>query len=241
MPSTLRIILLLIVGLLPASAHAVEEPQPPRVLILGDHVYNEISRAASTQLRDRAQVVYASVPRGVVHNSITVIEHLDQLLGDDGWDVIHFNCGLGDLVYRAPRMESFRLMPIHVGGVRATSAEHYEANLRKLVGRLSQTEAVLVWASTTPIRHSSTNVFQLESEIEYNAIAARVMTEQGVRVNDMYTYVLGQIDMDRPASHGADPFFFDRQPIHRQVVNAVLDALGLPPDPIEPTADASGG
>lgn len=205
---------------------ALENDEPtPRVLIIGDQVYNEIYRAASIELDNRAEVTYATVDRGTVHNSTTVLENLNTLLGDSAWDVIHFNCGLGDLVYRAPNMKSFRLMPRYVGGVRATSPEQYEDNLRQLVHRLQQTEAVLIWASTTPIRHSSTDVFQLESELEYNLIASRIMAEEGVLVNDMYEHVLGQIDMERPASHGADPFFFDRKPIHLQLVNAILGAL----------------
>ena len=41
---------------------------------------------------------------------------------------------------------------------------------------LAQTEAKLVWASTTPIRHSSTALFVPGSELEYNRLAAEVMT-----------------------------------------------------------------
>ena len=38
--------------------------------------------------------------------------------------------------------------------------EQYEKNLRELVKRLKATGAKLVWASTTPIRHSSTQRFR---------------------------------------------------------------------------------
>ena len=236
MPIVVRMMVLLTLAALPIPGRADDVP---RVLIIGDGVHNDIFRAATSQLEGRAELVFASVPKGEVLNTTTALEHLDTLLGDGSWDVVHFNCGLGDLVYRAPGMESFRVMPIHAGGVRTTSPERYEANLRELVRRFQETGAVLVWASTTPIRHSTTNVFQMESEIEYNVIAARIMAQEGVAVNDMHSYVLGQIDMDRPASHGADPFFFDRRPIHRRVVNAVLEALGLPLDSIEPPAEGS--
>jgi hypothetical protein len=65
------------------------------------------------------------------------------------------------------------------------------------------------------------------SEVEYNAIAMRVMGDEEVTVNDMYAYVRAQIDMDRPASHGADPFFFDRKPLHPPIMRSILNELNL--------------
>ena len=83
----------------------------------------------------------------------------------------------------------------------------------------------MIWASTTPIRHSSTDVFELKSEISYNAIAVEVMKRHGIVVNDMYSFVLGLIDMNKPASHGADPFHFDRKPIHPPMMTAIQKEL----------------
>ena len=41
----------------------------------------------------------------------------------------------------------------------------------------------------------------------------------------MYTYARGLIDMTRPASHGADPFHFDRKPLYPPVVRSILEEL----------------
>lgn len=213
--------------LLPTIIDAQEEALP-RVLILGDSVYRQPAADAAKELQGRAKVVYATLPAGKVFHTAAALEDLDTLLGDGDWNVIHFNFGLGDLVHRAPKMRSFRLLPMHAGGVRTTPPAEYEKNLRQLVKRLKATNAKLIWASTTPIRHSSTNVFALGSEIEYNAIAARVMAENGVPVNDMYSHVVKLIDMKRPASHGADPFSFDRQPLHPTIVRSILAELGAP-------------
>ena len=124
-------------------------------------------------------MVRASMKPGEVLYTSTALAHLDTWLGDEKWDLIHFNFGLGDLVYRAPGMKSFRVMSKEVGGVRATSAQQYEKNLVELVGRLKASGAKLIWASTTPIRHSSSNVFQMGSEIEYNSIAATTYSSSG--------------------------------------------------------------
>lgn len=218
-------LLLLIAVLVPATANGDE--RVPRVLILGDIIYQQPARDAAKELMGKVEVVFASIQPGEVRNTHTALASLDELLGDGNWDVIHFNFGLADLVYRAPGMKSFRVMARHAGGVRATTPEQYETNLRELTTRLKATGARLIWASTTPIRHSTSNVFEMGSEIKYNAIAARVMAKENVPTNDMYSHVKSLIDMTKPASHGADPFYFDRKPLHPPVVDVILTILDL--------------
>jgi len=215
-------LLLLIVA---ASNAAFSEDRLPRVLILGDSVYQQPARDAAKELKGRVEVVFATIQPGEVRHTQNAIDNLDTLLGEGGWDLIHFNFGLGDLVHRAPNMKAFRVMAREAGGVRTTSPQQYERNLHTLVERLKATDARLVWASTTPIRHSSSNVFEMGSEIQYNAIAARVMAAQKVPTNDMYSFVRDLIDMKRPASHGADPFFFDRKPLHPPIAKMILREL----------------
>lgn len=154
---------------------AKAEQSLPRVLILGDPIYQQISGSLTKEVKGQWEVVVPRFEPGEVFNSTTLLEKLDELLGEKKWDVIHFNVGLGDLVHRAPGMKSFRVFPRHAGGVRTTPPVRYEQNLQELVKRLKATGAKVIWASTTPIRHSSTDVFELGSEIKYNEIAAKVM------------------------------------------------------------------
>jgi hypothetical protein len=51
------------------------------------------------------------------------------------------------------------------------------------------------------------------------------MAAQKVPTNDMYSFVRDLIDRKRPASHGADPFFFDRKPLHPPIVQVILHEL----------------
>lgn len=223
------------------SPAMAQDKQPlPRVLVFGDSIYSNHARGLATELKGQAQIVNVVWDRAKCPNSTTAIEDFDRMLGyldKNGrpleidkrpkWDLIHFNVGLGDLIYRAPNMESFRVMPIHVGGVRATSAKQYEANLNELAKRLKSTGAKIVWASTTPIRHSTSNVFEKGSEVEYNAIAKRVMDKHGFPINDMYSFVKELINMDKPAGHGADPFNFDKKPIHGPMLAVIARELKL--------------
>lgn len=220
-PRSIALLFLLAASAIAASA----QEKLPRVLILGDSIYRQPAAEVAKELKGKVEVVFAAIPPGEVRHSSTALSRLDEWLGEETWDLIHFNFGLGDLVYRAPGMRSFRVLPKQAGGVRTTSLEQYEKNLREVVERLESTGAPLVWASTTPIRHSSTGVFEKGSEVEYNAIAARVMKEHRVPINDMHTYVVKLIDMSKPAGHGADPFTFDKKPIHQPIVEAILANL----------------
>ena len=230
------------------TANQASSSQPiPRVLIIGDSTYSSHTRELGKVLKDKAEIVYAFWNADEIADTRNTLRLLDRHLGRidrngkpvepnqwPQWDLIHFNCGLADLIYRAPNIKSFRVMPIHVGGVRNVSPKEYEQNLDRLVGALKAKtpKSRLVWASTTPIRASGTDVFELGSEIQYNAIAEKIMQKHGVPINDMYTQVKALINMDKPAGFGADPFNFDRKSIHMPILQMIQKILDL-----EPTAE----
>ena len=64
----------------------------------------------------------------------------------------------------------------------------YEANLRALVRRLSDTGAKLIWASMTPIPAEAHGRVE-GSEVAYNAAAAQVMREHGIPITDLHALV----------------------------------------------------
>lgn len=214
----IRIALAFLALLLPAAA------APPRVLILGDSTYRQPAQQAATLLKGQAEIVCPNSPE--VFNTTTALAGIDGILGDGKWDLIHFNYGLGDLIHRAPGMKSFRTMSKEVGGIRTTSPDDYEANLTALVKRLRATGAKLVWASTTPIRSDANGLFEPGSEIEYNAIAAKVMAANRVPVSDMHGAVSSLIAATKPA--GGEPFQFARVSIHPPLLAAICQQLSLP-------------
>lgn len=101
-----------------------------------------------------------------------------------GWDVIHFNHGVWDQQYLDTKNPGKRAAPD--SGIIRTSIEEYEKNLRAIVARLKQTEATLIWAHTTPILEGSPPGYVGGEMVDqYNAIAAKVMKENGVIINDL--------------------------------------------------------
>ena len=60
----------------------------------------------------------------------------------------------------------------------------YERNFREIVERLNATGATLFRASTTPIREKA-EIWVGGADIEYNAIATRIMKQHDVTINTM--------------------------------------------------------
>ena len=193
----------------------------PRALIIGDGNYNTPSRMASGLLKGRVEVVW-KYDVSSFHTG-TALEKFDELLGEKKWDLIHFNFGLNDLMHRDPNTKSIRAMAKEAGGVRVSSPQVYEKNLRELVKRFKATGAKLVWASTTPVRGTFGGVFDVDSEIEYNKIAAKVMQENNVTINDMHAY----INASELAKKSTNPFSFNRYPLYPPIVRSMLKELDL--------------
>jgi len=218
----------LLIGLASLSALAplwAAEEARPRVLVLGDSIYNQPSRSVASELKAKVDLTWKHPG-----DTATALARLDELLGAGKWDVIHFNFGLADLHYKDPGTKSIRAMSKHAGGVRVTSVERYERNLHDLVKRLKSTGAQLVWASTTPIPSSQYDeIYDPGSEIEYNAVAARVMAQHGVSVNDMHAYMTERVEQVKSPS----PFGAKEVPLHPPLAGSILKALNNSPLPAD--------
>lgn len=103
---------------------------------------------------------------------------------DAGWDVIHFNWGIWDIAYRDPKPGD-RWHSCKINGKLTTPIDVFEDNLRKLVLRMKETGATLVWGSITPIHPDQHCRFEADPG-RYNAVAAKIMQEHGVIINDLH-------------------------------------------------------
>jgi lysophospholipase L1-like esterase len=114
---------------------------------------------------------------------------IDGWLGKKKWDVIHFNWGLWDFCYRDPAITD-RHNADKVNGKISITPEDYEKNLEKLVTRMRQTGAKLVWASTTHVPEGEAGRF-VGDDAKYNAIAARVIKKHDIPTNDLNSLTKG--------------------------------------------------
>jgi hypothetical protein len=198
----------------------VAETTPkPKVLVIGDDIYNAPTATARALTSDRIELVYGKY---AIYDSATAVENFDKLLDEKKWDLIHFNFGMNDLMYRAPGIKEIRAMHKDVGGVRVASAEQYEKNLRELVRRFKAHGAKVIWASTTPIVGSN-GILDEGSEIVYNEIAAKVMKANDITINDMHSYAA---EIHKTARN-KNTFSYKGYPLYPPMMLSILKELNL--------------
>lgn len=148
----------------------------PRVLLIGDSISMGYTVPVRNLLKGKANVHRIPANGGPTTRGLSGI---DKWLGDSKWDIIHFNWGIHDLRYLKKGDAETQVNP-----------KNYEKNLRKLVGKLKATDAKLIWAATTPIPDPPLIPDRnFNDENEYNKIAARVMKENNIPINDLHSYV----------------------------------------------------
>ncbi len=170
----------------PAFAPVNDDPRLPRVLLIGDSLSIGYTLPVRKMLEGKANVHRIPENGGPTINGIAKI---DARLGDGKWDVIHFNWGLHDI-------------KLDTNGVHQVPADSYENNLRELVKRMKATAARLIWASTTPVPEGKLSPPRRPGdEVAYNAIALRVMKENEVAVDDLYSFALPRLaHIQQPAN-----------------------------------------
>lgn len=167
----------------PALAKIEDQPDLPRVLLIGDSISIGYTVAVRELMKGKANVHRIPVNGGPTPNGL---KNLTAWLGDSKWDVIHFNWGLHDLKYMGPNNENLADPKAATSHQQVPLAD-YEKNLTELVKRLQATRAKLIWCSTTPVAEGSKGRVSGD-EVKYNEAAARVMKAAGVPINDLYSH-----------------------------------------------------
>ena len=188
-----------------------DDPELPRVLLIGDSISVGYTLPVRELLADEANVHRAPENCGPTSRGV---EGIDGWLGEGDWDVIHFNFGLHDL----------RIME---DGQHQVSIEQYEANLETIVAHLRRSGAELVWASTTPVPDPVGGPTRNpEDVIRYNAIAEAVMREHAIAIDDLYEFALPQLAaIQRPENvHFTEE---GSKVLARQVAESIRQALAV--------------
>jgi len=210
-----------------STVHALEK----KVLFLSGPVQQAIVKAASKELQGQVQIKSAEF---TANDSGSALANLDKLIGDEKWDLIYFNFGIGDLFYKDPKTREIRAMSKNSGGVRVSTPEQYEKNLDLLVQRLKKTGARLLWGSTTPLvtvdffPSFKGNLFEANSEVGYNEIASKVMKRHGVSVVDLHAYVMKYFKKDEkhpPYSKYDQEMARKGHPLHEPLITAIMASL----------------
>lgn len=188
----------------------IADPKRPRVLLIGDSILNGYLKEVVAALEGKAYV-------DAWVNPYCQSEHLNKLLAEvlkEGpYDVVHFNMGLHG--WQKGRIKEGAFEPL-------TNA--YVQVLRERLPK-----AQIIWASSTPV--TAKGKAELDAEInpvivEHNRMAAKVMAEMNVPVNDFYALLAMRLELAR-----GDQFHWKPEAyrlVAKMVVESVLRELAVP-------------
>ena len=182
-----------------ASAQRVAPDKDPRirVLLLGDSISQGYHWGVVEGLGDQYRVVrpMARNGRGFENCEGTTkgVAELERWLALEGgdWDIIHFNFGLHDLKRVHPGTMRNSNDPDHP---RQAELEVYADQLARIVDRLEQEDAKLIYATTTPVPEGVRPYRENLDVVNYNFAAYELMVRREIEVNDLYTKVAGDLE-----------------------------------------------
>ena len=168
----------------------MDDPKLPRVLIIGDSISIGYTPRVRKLLDGKANI---HRPKTNCRWSAFGNENVLDWIGDEKWDLIHFNFGLWD--WYGWKQEN------------KATPQSYAKSLEGVVQKLKSSGAKLVFAVTTPpcIGPEKKVKFMVSEERaeEFNRAALAVMKKYGVAINDLYSaigkdrakYQLGENDV----------------------------------------------
>ncbi|MBB3207842.1 hypothetical protein FHS27_003669 [Rhodopirellula rubra] len=206
-----------------AFANPKDDPSLPNVLIIGDSISIGYTVDVRKKLSGKADVF--RIPTNGKY-AAHGLEKLEQWLGQRQWDVIHFNWGLWDVCYRHP-MSKAQGHRDKVNGTLTASPEEYRQTLEKIVERLIETKAKLIWCATTPVPEFEVGR-NVGDEIKYNRIAESIMKKNHIAINDLHAHALQrlpEIQIKKGDVHFTKPgYAFLAEQVAREIASA-LDSL----------------
>ncbi len=202
----------------------VDDPNLPRVLVIGDSISMNYHDSAKAALKGQAN--YYQV-EGNAGPSDRGVSNLELWLGDyqkQGfhWDVIQFNFGLHDL--KQPFDDTTKTFGAH-----QNELKDYKKNLKKVAKSLLKTKAKLIWCTTTPVPNSSKGPFarKKDEDLIYNQAAFEVIQKYPeIQINDINSKVR-QSSLFNFWREGNNVHFKDKEQVFlgQQVAEAILKRL----------------
>ncbi len=212
------------------SWETTPNPALPNVLILGDSIsigyYLEVRKLLDSKanlFRPLKKEKNGNLGPENCSGTLHGVQNIDRWLEGRKWDVIHFNFGLHDLKHVSKddpsKPSSNAEDPVQA------SLKVYTKNMEEIVKKLKATGATLIYATTTPVVPGCNNPLrEPESPGKYNAAALKIMSENKIAVNDLYTFCIPQLEkIQQPKNvHFTDA---GSAALAKEVVQKITEAL----------------
>lgn len=160
-------------------------PSKAHVLLLGDSIRMSYQPLVAKALQDMTDVV------GPAENgqySLYTLSSLQRWLDQLGRpDIVHWNNGLHDVGHNPARS------PVQI------PLDMYRKNIEFILRRLLETEAQVIWATTTPVHpdrpfRPDQWSWRNEEINQYNYAALDIMGRYDIPVNDLHSIVMSDVD-----------------------------------------------
>lgn len=166
-----------------------------KILILGDSISIGYTPFVTENLKSVATVTRPFQTNGKPENcqgTTNGVANINRWLGDEQWDIIHFNFGLHDLKHVNGDTGKNSNNP---NDPLQASPQQYEENLRAIVKQLLKTDAQLIFATTTPYPDDGLKPLRdPKLYTEYNRRAMKVMKDNNIEVNDLEQFVIPKME-----------------------------------------------
>ena len=167
----------------PAFDYVHDNPELPRILIIGDSISIGYTAQVRELLKGKANVHRAPTNCGPTDTGLI---KLDDWINGEEWDIIHFNFGLHD-------MKHIDANGLSDTGKQVNTVEKYAVNLDQIAVRLKTTNATIIFATTTPTTEGTTGFKSTDPSI-YNSAAIEIMNKYNIAVNDLYNHIVYDLD-----------------------------------------------
>lgn len=183
----------------------VKDASLPRILLIGDSIANGYLEPVRKALEGKANIDAWITPTSQGDKRLPTI--VEDILKQHDYAIVHFNLGLHG--WQKGRIPEGQFEPLTHALVQA---------LKK-----GAPKAKLIWATITPVTEKGAPG-KLNAEIQptidqHNSMALKVMTEEGVAIND-----LGSLMMKNLPLAAGDMFHWKKEGM-ALIVTAVTDAL----------------
>jgi acyl-CoA thioesterase-1 len=197
----------------PSFSYQDRNPDLPNVLIIGNSISIGYTSYVQKLLREKCNVHRIPANGGDTRNCL---KNFNFWIGDNNWDVIHFNFGMHDF----KRIVNNKL---DIKGDNVVGEKEYRKNLATIVSLLNNTGAKLIWATSSVVPEGAEGRIKGE-EVHYNKIAMDVMESDGqILIDDQYK-LTAQYPKDQRT---ANVHFFNegKERQAAQVAKSILKAL----------------